>query len=135
MKSFSFTLAPEAGPSRVAFLPSPSRCVQHSSSAASPAQPAVVGAAHGAQHGECVCVRARTCVCARARVCMCSSSARSPGTSPHPALSSIIRLSTGSGASPTSSSCELRAACFFPSRSISELPGALFPCLGQLTPM
>ena len=105
-KSVSFTLAPEAGLRRVAFLLPPSRCVQASSGTARPAQPspaqpslaqpspaqpspAVVGAAHGAS----------------AAVCMRSSGSCSPGTSPHPALSSVIGLSTGSSASPTSSSC------------------------------
>ena len=64
---------------------------------------------------------------------MCSSSACSPGTSPHPALSSIIGLSTGSSASPTSSSSLLWAAYFFPSPSISGLTGALSQSLGDVT--
>lgn len=62
-------LAPEAGPSRVAFLPSPSRCVQHSSSAASPAQPrSSRSCPRRAARGVCVCARANVCV--RARSCV-----------------------------------------------------------------
>lgn len=60
-KSVSFTLAPEAGPRRVAFLLPPSRCVQASSGAARPAQPSPAP-----QQQELPTARQPLCVCVAA---------------------------------------------------------------------
>lgn len=72
--------------------------------------------------------------CPRSGRRVCSSGACSPGTSPHPALSSVIALSTGSGTSPTSSSARWpRLLSPFPPIPPQGSLG-LSPCLGPLTP-